>query len=527
MIRINQLKLEPDHSEEDLQRCVAKLLGVKTSEFKDSLKIIRRSLDARKKPDIKYVYSVELSLPNEDKILKRVHNSNVVKCENTEYGFNFGKKEANIPPVVTGSGPAGLFCALMLARAGLKPLVIERGEAVEDRVKRVDTFFATGELNEESNVQFGEGGAGTFSDGKLNTMVKDPYGRIKYVLETFVRYGAKNEILYVNKPHIGTDILRNIVRNMREEIVELGGTFRFNTKLTDIVVRNDHITHIILNETEKLECNCLALAIGHSARDTFSMIRKKGIDMNAKAFAVGVRIEHPQEIINANAYGDVTKYHLPAADYKVAHQCANGRGVYSFCMCPGGYVVNASSEKGRLAVNGMSYSGRDGKNANSALIVTVNPSDFGSDDILAGIAFQRQLEEAAYSMGKGDIPIQRYEDFSAGRISKEFGRVLPASKGKNTFGNVRDIFPEYINNALLEGIESFGRIIPGFSTGDALISGVESRTSSPVRILRNDNTFESNIGGIYPCGEGAGYAGGITSAAVDGIKTAEKIYQHF
>ena len=524
MIRINQIKLLPNHSKDDLENEIAKILHLKKNDVKDKYKIIKQSIDSRKKPEIFLVYSVQVDLPYSDKYR---NNKDVQEDEIFSYSFDFSPKKAEVSPVIVGMGPAGLFAGLCLAKAGLKPVIIERGRCVSKRVKDVEEFFLTNKLDPCSNVQFGEGGAGTFSDGKLNTMVKDPYGRIKYVLETFVRHGADSKILYMNKPHIGTDVLRKVVVSMREEILSLGGRVLFESRLSDIVIKNNKVTAIIINDKETIACDRLVLAIGHSARDTFEMIRSKNINMTSKSFAVGVRVEHPQKLINVNAYGDKVIYNLPAADYKVTHQCANGRGVYSFCMCPGGYVVNASSEDKRLAINGMSYSGRNGDNANSALIVTVTPDDFSSDDVLAGVNFQRKLEERAYIAGNSYIPVQRYGDYKNNIISRGYGNIISNTKGNTSFGNVRDIFPDYINDSLLEGIEAFGRKISGYNSDDVLISGVESRTSSPIRILRDSETFESNVHGIYPCGEGAGYAGGITSACVDGIKVAEKIYKHF
>jgi uncharacterized FAD-dependent dehydrogenase len=428
--------------------------------------------------------------------------------------------------VIVGAGPAGLFCAYMLAEQGYKPLVIERGEMVEERTKTIDHFWKTNELCADSNVQFGEGGAGTFSDGKLNTLVKEKAFRNRKVLETFVKMGADSSILYVNKPHIGTDVLKNVIQNMRKEIIRLGGEFRFQTKLTDFQIEQGKITSITLNGTEKINTTVLVLAIGHSARDTFALLKEKNMTMHPKPFAVGFRVEHPQTLINEARYG-INADKLGAADYKVTHTAANGRGVYSFCMCPGGYVVNASSEQEHLAVNGMSYNKRDGKNANSAIVVTVAPEDFGGTDVLSGVEFQRKLEQAAFRIGKGNIPVQLLEDFQQNRESKQLGNVEPQTKGSWSFGNLRDILTEEINQSIIEGMHSFGKQIAGFDRPDTILLGIESRTSSPVRIVRDDETYLSNIEGIYPYGEGAGYAGGITSAGMDGIRTAEKIAEKY
>ena len=374
---------------------------------------------------------------------------------------------------------------------------------------------------------FGEGGAGTFSDGKLNTLVKDNHGRSRYVLKTFVEFGAEDDILYESKPHIGTDILINVVRNMRNEIMKLGGEIRFNTQVTDLKVENGEITALQVNESDWIETKAAVLAIGHSARDTFEMLLKRKVPMRSKAFAVGVRMEHPQTLINENQYGKDYPDSLPAAAYKLTRKVADDRGVYSFCMCPGGYVVNASSEEEMTAVNGMSYHARAGENANSAMIISVRPEDFGSEEPLAGVEFQRKLEKAAYREGLGKIPVQLFGDFCKNQVSTQLGEIKPNTKGQWTFGNVRSIFPEPLSSGLEEGIKGCEKLIPGFSREDALLLGVESRTSSPVRIERDNESFESEISGLYPCGEGAGYAGGIMSAAMDGMKVAEAIALKF
>lgn len=428
-------------------------------------------------------------------------------------------------PVIVGSGPAGLFCAYYLIQAGLKPIVLERGDDVEHRLARVEDFWNGGTLDPESNVQFGEGGAGTFSDGKLNTLVKDPAGRNREVLDIFVRAGAPDEIRYVQKPHLGTDLLITIVKNLRSMIESSGGEVRFRSKVTDLDIRNGRITGITVNGEEKIETDTVVLAIGHSARDTFFLLKEKGLSMEAKSFAVGLRAEHPQQLINQYQYGLKEHDRLGAANYKLTHKGKNGRGVYSFCMCPGGYVVNASSEEKRLAVNGMSYQDRGSQNANSALIVTVTAEDFPGKDVLAGLEFQRKLEEKAYELGKGSIPVQLFGDFKNNQKSTAFKEILPCMKGSSSFANLRELLPEVLNETLIEGITAFGKIIPGFSRDDMVLSGVESRTSSPVRINR-DAGFQCEIRGIYPCGEGAGFAGGITSAAMDGLKTGEAIVKN-
>lgn len=528
MIRINQIKLDITTKDinEILKNKAAALLKVNAQSIKKA-EIVKQSIDARKKPDIKYVYSINVIVENENKINRKVFNNNIFITGENEYKPPMqGEAPLFTRPVIAGMGPAGLFCGYFLAKAGYKPIIIERGEPVRDRMKTVEFFFNGERLNTESNVQFGEGGAGTFSDGKLNTMVKDKNGRNKEVLKTFVKFGAKKEILYVNKPHIGTDVLCDIVENMRNEIIRLGGEVRFNTKLTDIISENKHIKSIIVNNDEVIDCDVLVLALGHSARDTFEMLLNRDISMEPKAFAVGVRVEHPQKMINYNMYGMEKHELLEAADYKVTYNSPKGRGVYSFCMCPGGYVVNASSEEGRLAVNGMSYSRRDGQNANSAIIVTVTPEDYGNNGALSGMYFQRKLEEAAFKEGKGNVPVQLFGDFVKNVQTTGLGEIKPMIKGAYTFSNLRNIFPDYISEAIIEGMHGFARQIPEFDRSDAVMSGVESRTSSPVRI-RRDEEMQSNIEGIYPCGEGAGYAGGITSAAMDGIRIYEAIVSKY
>lgn len=522
MIRINQIKLSPGHTTEELKKAIVKALHINNSQLLE-YKIAKKSIDARK-GTIMFCYSVDVKLNEEKKILSRINNKNIMSTSIVKYTPSLtGKVHEKISPVIVGSGPAGLFCAYLLSKYGYCPIVIERGEDVDKRTRTVEKFWSSGILNPNSNVQFGEGGAGTFSDGKLNTLVKDKYGRNRFVLETFVEFGAPDSILYTNKPHIGTDVLRNVVKNMRMEIEKLGGKVLFNTCLTDITIDNGKISSITVNDNEKIDCDTLVLALGHSSRDTFKMLYNKNLIMEPKSFAVGVRVQHPQEMINLSQY-KTNKYneYLPAAEYKLTSNLATGRSVYSFCMCPGGYVVNSSSENNMVAINGMSYSKRDGKNANSALIVTVTPDDFESNTPLAGIEFQRKLERAAFIEGTGKIPVQLFSDFCNSKLSSEFGETKPQIKGGYEFANLRKIFPDYISESLISGMKEFAKKINDFDRPDAIFAGVESRTSSPLRILRNDD-FESNIKGIYPCGEGAGYAGGITSAAMDGIKVFDAI----
>ena len=519
MIRIRQVKANINASDEELIKNIADKLKIKQDEIID-FNIKKKSLDARDKQDIHYVYEFDVKVKDENKVLK-IKSKDILKAPNEEYVFNItGTKKLEHRPIIIGAGPAGLFCGYMLAKYGYKPLIIERGEKVEDRIKTVEKFWQTGELNKESNVQFGEGGAGTFSDGKLNTLVKDKMFRNKKVLEIFVEAGAPEEILYINKPHIGTDLLRTVVKNLRNKIIEMGGEFKFNSCLTNINIENGKINSIQINNNEIIKTDILVLAIGHSARDTFRMLNNK-IEMSAKPFAIGVRVQHKQEMINQSQYGENYPKELPTASYKLTYKASNGRGVYTFCMCPGGFVVNSSSEENRLAINGMSNFKRDEEIANSAVIVTITPEDFG-DRPLDGLKFQEKLEEITYQKGNGKIPIQLFGDFKENKISKEFKNVEPVMKGEYEFANLQEIFPEYISQSLIEAIIEFDKKIKGFSNEDTILAAIESRTSSPVRIQRDENG-QSNIIGIYPCGEGAGYSGGITSSAMDGIKIAEYI----
>lgn len=519
MIRVRQIEIDINNDNLDyLKVKCAKKLKVNSSMIKNII-IHKKSIDARHKPNIYFVYEVDVDILDENKILNKVKSNDIFITPNEEYIFpQCGTNKLNHNITIIGAGPAGLFCGYMLAKHGYKVSIIERGEKIEERIKTVEEFWNNGTLNINSNVQFGEGGAGTFSDGKLNTLVKDPYHRHKKVLEIFVECGAPKDILYLNKPHIGTDLLRKVIINMRNKIINYGGNFRYNTCLTDIVVTNGIIDSIKLNNNEVLKTDILVLALGHSARDTFRMLYEKKLAMKAKPFAIGIRIQHPQKLINESQYGDVK---LPPASYKLTYKASNGRGVYTFCMCPGGYVVNASSESGKLAINGMSNYKRETENANSAVIVTVSPKDFGNHP-LDGIVFQQQLEEKAYQLGNSSIPVQLYKDFKNNSVGDSFGNINPIFKGNYHFSNINKILPEFMNKALIEGIEYFGTKIKGFNNDDSILAAIESRTSSPIRIERDENGI-SNIKGIYPIGEGAGYAGGITSAAMDGIKIAESI----
>ena len=515
-----------------IKKYIEKKLKIKADDIRN-IEILKKSVDARKKEQLSFVYQLDIECDNEKKIVSRYKKNDVSLKEKKTI---IRKINDNIPPenkgqtVIAGFGPAGIFAAYELAKSGYKPIVIERGLDVENRKKTVEKFWNTGELDTECNVSFGEGGAGTFSDGKLNTMVKDRFGYNRKVLETFVRFGAPKEILYLQKPHIGTDKLADVVKNMRLEIERLGGEVRFGVRLDSINTEKENETQKIVSvnvtdressQKQEIKCEKLILAIGHSARDTFISLHESDVEMQQKSFAIGVRVEHLQEMIGRNQYGDMYKI-LPTADYKLTHKTKDGRGVYSFCMCPGGYVVNASSQKGMLAVNGMSNYLRDSKNANSAMVVTVGPEDYESDDVLAGMRFQQKWEKKAYEAAGGKIPVQLFGDFKKDRVSSEFGEVIPETKGEYAFANVRKIIPESVASSIEEGITAFEKKIKGYSRDDTLLLGIESRTSSPVKILR-DESMQSNIRGIYPCGEGAGYAGGITSAAMDGIKIAMQI----
>ena len=538
MIRISQLKLKVGHTREQLfEEIIHQAHGKRPV----SWQIVRKSVDARKKPQLFYVYTIDAEFENEKKLLSAkkskwtkpsVSNYTFPYSNSKEAGMSFKEEKLEERPVIVGMGPAGLFAALVLARAGFAPVVFERGDCVETRSEVVEHFFETGELDEESNVQFGEGGAGTFSDGKLNTLVKDKFGRNHFVLKEFVKHGAPEDILYEAKPHIGTDILKDVVASIRKEIESLGGEVHFRTKVCDILCediagrQNSQIKGLLIEKDSvrtKYPCRNVIFAIGHSARDTFYMLHERELSMNPKAFAIGVRVEHPAHLINESQYGEGYPEEVPTASYKLTHQCkGTGRGIYSFCMCPGGYVVNSSSEKGRLCVNGMSYHDRAGHNSNTALITTVTPDDFPSDSPLAGLEFQRKYEELAYKIGNGKIPVQLFGDFLKNQMSTKLGKVTPSIKGEWQFANLHECLPDYVCASLEEGMRAFGHKIKGYDAEDTVFSGVETRTSSPLRMERNKQ-FESNIQGLFPCGEGAGYAGGITSAAMDGIKTAEAI----
>lgn len=542
MILIHDLSVPP-LPEEERKKILEKKIRRVTGGVPAAWRIVRRSVDARKKDDIRYVYSVGLDAPDEKTEKRWLKQTRGLKAEHADPVFYelpaSGSEKLIHPPLIVGAGPAGLFAAWTLARAGYRPVILEQGAPVEERDRDVETFWNGGALKPWSNVQFGEGGAGTFSDGKLNTGIRDPEGRIGEVLRVFADCGADPSIRYDAKPHIGTDVLKTVVRTMREKILEMGGTFRFHAQLRDAVCEENALKAVLVRDTvtgqeEEIPCSVLILAPGHSARETFLRLHERGLKMEAKPFAVGVRIEHPQELIDRIQYGPDRPENLPPADYKLTAKTADGRGVYSFCMCPGGQVVNASSEDGRLCVNGMSRRARDGRNANAALVVQVGPEDFEESGIFAGMRFQRAYEEAAWKLLRGRVPVQRLADFAESRDGQsEPGgsdaadlAFAPDICGDWGRADVASALPPFVRNAILEAMPQFDRRMPGYAFPDALIEGVEGRTSSPLRIPR-DEGGESNIRGIYPAGEGAGYAGGITSAAVDGMKQAEKIVGRF
>ena len=512
MLRVREVKIgiDSDNKEHILSK-LSNLLKTNIIEYK----IVKRSIDARDKNNILYVYTLDVEVENEDKVLL---TDKISIAPNEEYiKPNFGDEELNNRPIIIGFGPAGIFAAYTLAEYGYKPIIFERGKDIDSRVKDVEEFINTNKLNPDSNIQFGEGGAGTFSDGKLNTLISDKNFRINKVFKIFIENGAPEEIIYDYHPHIGTDVLRTVIKNIRNKIIEMGGDIHFESTLTDINVEDKRIKSIIINNKDKYDTDVLLLAIGHSSRDTFRMLNNNKLYMESKPFAVGVRMIHEQKVIDGILHHDNEL--LGPASYKLTYTTKEGRGIYSFCMCPGGYVINSSSEENKLCVNGMSNYKRDSGYANAALIVTVDQKDYG-DGLFAGMEFQEELERKTYELGNGYMPIQLYGDFVNNIESKNI--ETDGIIGKYISSNLNKILPEFITSSLIEGIDNFDTKIKGYKSSKAIICGTETRTSSPIRIVRELNG-EAYIKGIYPCGEGAGYAGGITSAAVDGIKQTEHI----
>ncbi len=524
MIKIRQVKiLVTEDSEEKHYLKISKLLHIKKEDIL-KIEIKKKSIDARDK-EIYFIYEFDVLVKNENPVLKENKSKDILLSSDTKFVCKkSGEKELKDRIIIVGMGPSGLFAAYLLACKGYKPLIIERGKKVSERIKDVEYFWKTGILNEESNVAFGEGGAGTFSDGKLNTLIKDKRQIGKYVFDILHENGANKEILYIQNPHIGTDNLRNILKNMREKILAMGAEIRYETKLTNIIVKNKQLEKIEVNNNELIPCSNLILAIGHSARDTLEMLLNHEVTMVSKPFAVGIRVMHSQDMINRNQYHKYADL-LPNASYKLTYTTKEKRGVYSFCMCPGGYVVNSSCEKNHLVINGMSNYKRDTATANSAIVVTVNSKDYG-EGVLAGVEFQRELEHKAYLLSNGKIPLQLWKDFKENKKSTKLGNIKAITKGDYELANLREFLPEFLVKSLLETMPEFDKKIPGFAANDTILAAIESRTSSGIKILRDEN-FEANIKGIFPTGEGAGYAGGITTSAIDGIKVAEEIISRY
>ena len=548
MIRISQLKLPCGHSEADLEEKIRKTIKLKD---RDTVRyrIRKHSIDARKKPQLFDIYTVDadlkMGIKAERKLAAKLRNRNIAVVEESGYQFPpAGGEKMNTRPVVIGAGPAGLFCALMLAEHGYRPILLERGRCVEERAKDIDRYWESGKLDPSSNVQFGEGGAGTFSDGKLNTQINDKTGRSEKVLQVFTEAGAPEDIRYESKPHIGTDLLRVVIPAIRNRILAAGGDVRFEAQVTDLVIGDGSVRALVLADGSKLRTDTVVLAPGHSARDTIASLFQRGVPMEPKAFAVGLRVSHPQSLIDRSQYGvwereEMRELGLSAAPYKLTAKAASGRGVYSFCMCPGGYIVDASSEPSRIAVNGMSEHARGSGRANSAIVCTVGPEEYGTEHPLSGMYFQQELEEKAYRIGQGAIPVQRYIRMKENFEKRRNGEPVPADspdpyltshdlciRGRWTPADLSELLPRALTADFIEGMEEFDHKIPGFAGEEAFAAGIESRTSSPVRIPRGED-LQSRIRGLYPCGEGAGYAGGIMSAAMDGIRVAEAIRMRF
>ncbi len=529
-LQINNISISINENMNVVRNIVAKKLRIKESEIRN-FRIVKESIDARRKGKICFVYSVLIDVySDEEKIFNRLNGKNIALIQpKKQEAVCPGTEKMLYRPIVIGSGPAGLFAGLFLALKGYRPLILERGSDVEERTKKVHHFWKTKELDVETNVQFGEGGAGTFSDGKLTTRIKDT--RCQMVLEELVDAGAPPEILYQGKPHIGTDQLKTVVKNIRNRIIELGGEVRFHSKVTDIGIKNNHLHSITINNEEKVSCSVAVLAIGHSARDTYEMLLQRRIGIVQKPFSIGVRIEHPQRVIDISQYGDYAGHpRLKAADYQLVYK-SQDRTCYSFCMCPGGIVVAAASEYNSIVTNGMSELARDRENANSALVVSVGPNDFRDSHPLAGVQFQRQWERLAFQIGGGrySAPIQRVDDFLQGKPTKSIAKstIKPSYTGDVTPTDLSKCLPPYVINTMKDGLKYFNKKIKGYAAPDVLMTGVETRTSAPIRIPRSDVGEAVGVKGLYPTGEGAGYAGGIMSAAVDGIRMADEIIKKY
>ena len=525
MIRIRDISLAPPGGSAELRAAAAKLLNISPDGILD-IKIKKRSVDARKKKDLRVVYTLDVHITGDEAaaIVHAVGKASIP--QDPVYVQPLPKSVPRERPIVVGFGPAGIFAALILARAGLEPLVLERGRDVDTRTEKVRGFWRGESLDPECNVQFGEGGAGTFSDGKLTTGIKNE--RTSFILESFHRAGADESILSDSKPHIGTDVLRTVVKNLRREILSLGGEIRFGTRLEQLGIQNGSLCAAVLSDGEEIPCGRLILAIGHSARDTFEMLDSAGFFMEPKAFSMGARIEHRQDAVDIAQYGLLSsRVGLPPADYKLNCRFPEGGSAYTFCMCPGGYVVSAASERGGIVTNGMSEFARDGKNANAALLVTITPEMFPNRSVLGGMYWQREIEHRAFLVGGGDYraPAQTVGNFLRGKASTKPGQVIPSYRPGVTWCDLHTVLPQVITSTMEKAIPALGRKLHGFDCADAVLTAPETRSSSPVRIIRDDVTMQSSIKGIFPCGEGAGYAGGIMSAAVDGIRCAEALIE--
>ena len=523
MLRLTEIKLPLGHSEATLRAAILKKLGIPAAALAD-FTVVRRGQDARKKPTVFYVYTIDAALTDEAAVLARSKDPHVRSAPDTEYKFVARAPEHFQRPLVIGAGPCGLFAALILAQSGFRPIILERGKEVRERTKDTWAFWRKSQLTPESNVQFGEGGAGTFSDGKLYSQIKDPRHLGRKVLSEFIKAGAPEEILTEAHPHIGTFRLVTMVEHLRATIESLGGEYRFESKVTDLLIAENEIAGVRLESGEEIAADHVVLAVGHSARDVFELLLARGVAIEAKPFSIGFRIEHPQSLIDKAKFG-ASRKELGAAEYRLVHHASNGRAVYSFCMCPGGTVVAAASEPGRLVTNGMSQYSRNERNANAGIVVGITPEEDFPGSPLAGMELQRHWEEQAYVAGGGSYaaPVQLVEDFLAGRPSTALGDVIPSYRPGVTPTDLSGCLPDYAIAAIREAIPAFGRQIKGFDRNSAVLTGVETRTSSPVRIARGQDFESPNVKGLYPAGEGAGYAGGILSAAVDGIKVAEAV----